>query len=106
MSLERRQYARIVPRFGDVVHPKYKCLDLSEIGMRFSSPVPVGRGENFTVVLTPLAEDITLHCRVIWCRELVTDAEDRIQFGVVFEGFSMARQLQLRELIRVRGGEI
>ena len=102
MSLEMRNYERILARSDDVLHSVHKCFDISEIGMKFHSPHAVNRGDTFTVELTALAEPLTIICRVVWCRELVSDSDDRFHFGVTFEGFTNAKQLKLKELISSR----
>ena len=106
MNLERREYERVLACEGDVEHADFLCVDFSEIGMRFNSPYELNRGECFSVDVMALSSEITLLCRVVWCRELmVADGHWRYQFGVTFDGYSMGKQLLLRELIDSRLGD-
>ncbi len=102
MSLERRQSDRMLAEPGDVEHTVHRCFDISEIGMKFHTSQEVTRGDTFTIQVNTIGEPMSVVCRVVWCRDLVTPEDERYHFGVTFDGFTNAKQLRLRELISSR----
>lgn len=96
---DKRRHARLQARQGDVVHPLFTCLDLSESGMKFASASEVKRGSIITVELNALAKPVKIMCKVVWCREATSTFGDGFHFGVMYTNFSFQNQLRFRELV-------
>lgn len=101
-SMELRRHQRIVAKSGDVIHPEFKCLDLSESGSRFQTAREVRIGTEFFIEISALSDSIKVKCVVVWCQKSVSIFENGYHIGVKFEGLSIRNQLQLRELIKQR----
>ncbi len=102
MSLGRRKHVRILAEDGDVGHPEYKCLNISEGGMKFHSARKVTPGKEFEVVLNLFEEPVTIKCKVIWCQGSALVYEEGFHMGVKFVDFSVIDQLRLRAIISER----
>jgi hypothetical protein len=102
MDHGKRKYQRLIARDGDVLHPEYKWLDISESGMKFHTIKEIKKNRTLTVTLTALTEPIELKCQVMWCREAPSVYEDGYHFGVQFQDLGLMNLLELRKLIIAR----
>ena len=101
-SPEQRRHQRIPAQSGDVMHPEFVCLDISESGARFKVERKQRAGTNFMVEIQTLRETFAVKCVIVWCQEPASIFEDGFHAGVKFEGLSIRHQLQLREMINER----
>jgi hypothetical protein len=100
--MEQRRHERVDAKPGDISHPSYQCLDISESGMKLSADNAVRKGLKFELTLLALDAPLPLKCEVMWCRKPSSIYEHGFYFGARFIDISISNQLKIRELIQQR----
>ena len=97
-----RKHVRIAVKKGDVLHPRYKVMDISESGIKCAAASSVSPGTQFMVIVNTLENALSIRCEVVWCRESPSVFDSDYIFGCKFVEVKTSYQLQIRRLVESR----
>lgn len=96
---ENRRHRRFAAPSNFIKKTHFKCIDISESGLQFSSHKNQLTGKVFSVTLNLGQQEITIKCKVMWCRKSASIYSDEFFFGIAFVDHSITEQLAIRSYI-------